>query len=60
VPCGELFDAGNSADGLREFAVPLDDLQRDEQSGALDSWGAVCSGQLFDLPQHDFLDDGSI
>jgi len=44
---------------LREFRVPSNDLAADQQSGALDGGCTVRGRELFGLPFHRELDDGS-
>jgi len=60
VPCGELFDAGDSADGLREFGMPSDDVAANQQSDTLDGGNGFCGGQLLYLPQPDAMDERSV
>jgi hypothetical protein len=40
--------------------MPPDHLADDKQSGSPERGSTVCGGELLDLPQHDYLDDGDV
>ena len=56
MPSGQLFVAGDPADRLWEFAMPLDDVAADEQPDALIGRRALCGGELLHVPQSDPVD----